>query len=61
MRLQEAIKKGMKKEVIYEVECIVKRCLEDQDSKIEEVRELAKDILALIDSGVKGGVDEKTI
>lgn len=53
MRLQEAIEKGMVKETLREVECIVERCLESQESENEEARELAKDILALVDSGVE--------
>ena len=54
MRLQKAVEKGMVKEALTEIDCIVKRCLESQKSENEEVRELAKDVLALIDSGVEG-------
>ena len=55
MRLQKAVKKrGMVKKVLREIECIVKRCLESQKSEDEGERELAKDILALIDNGVEG-------
>ena len=53
MTLQEAIEQNHTENAVMEVDCILRICLAEQFSTIESTRELARDVIALIDCGIE--------